>query len=96
MFYVRVGNYTTRDRAMAAQSALVAQGVSTTLVGTSKYGVSVVVTSTNNILFQFDDLGNGTGLGIEPISVNGEKCATWSKDCLYNGGFRFERIGGAS
>ena len=94
MFYVRVGNYTTRDRAMAAQSALVAQGVSTTLVGTSKYGVSVVVTSTNNILFQFDDLGNGTGLGIEPISVNGEKCATWSKDCLYNGGFRFERIKG--
>lgn len=94
MFYVRIGNYTTRDGAVAAQSALAAQGVYTELRGTSGFGVSVVATGTSNILFQYDDLGSGTGLGIEPISVNGEKCATWSKDCLYNGGFRFERING--
>lgn len=93
-FYVRIGNYTTRDGAVAAQSALAAQGVYTELRGTSGFGVSVVATGTSNILFQYDDLGSGTGLGIEPISVNGEKCATWSKDCLYNGGFRFERING--
>lgn len=93
-YYARVGNYTTRDGAVAAQSALAAQGMYTELRGTSGFGVSVVATGTSNILFQYDDLGSGTGLGIEPISVNGEKCATWSKDCLYNGGFRFERING--
>ncbi len=94
MYYARIGNYTTRDGAVSAQSALAAQGIYVELRGTSGFGVNVVATGTNTILFQYDDLGSGTGLGIEPISVNGEKCATWSKDCLYNGGFRFERIGG--
>lgn len=93
-YYARVGNYTSRDGAVAAQSALAAQGVSTQLRGTSEYGVSVVITGTNTILFQYDDLGQGTGLGVEPIQTDGEKCTTWSKDNLYNGGFRFERIGG--
>ena len=94
MYYARIGNYTTRDGAVSAQSALAAQGIYVELRGTSGFGVNVVATGTNTILFQYDDLGSGTGLGIEPSSVNGEKCATWSKDCLYNGGFRFERIGG--
>ena len=93
-FYARVGNYTTRDGAVAAQSSLAAQGVYTELRGTSEYGVSVVITGTNTILFQYDDLGNGTGLGVDPLSVSGEKCVTLSKGALYNGGFRFERIKG--
>ncbi|MDE6261260.1 MAG: SpoIID/LytB domain-containing protein [Oscillospiraceae bacterium] len=93
-FYARVGNYTTRDGAVAAQSNLAAQGVYTELRGTSEYGVSVVITGTNTILFQYDDNGSGTGLGVEPASPNGEKCTTWSKERLYNGGFRFERIKG--
>lgn len=93
-FYARVGNYTTRDQAVAAQSGLAAQGVAATPVGTSEYGVSAVVTGTSTILFQYDDLGQGTGLGVEPIQAGAEKCATWSKDRLYNGGFRFERISG--
>ncbi len=93
-FYARVGNYVTRDGAVAAQSNLAAQGVYTELRGTSEYGVSVVVTGTNTILFQYDDNGSGTGLGVEPLSVSGEKCTTWSKERLYNGGFRFERING--
>ena len=90
-YYARVGNYTTRNGAVAAQSAL---GAGAELCGTSEYGVSVVVTGTNTILFQYDDLGQGTGLGVGPIQTAGEKCTTWSKDNLYNGGFRFERIGG--
>ncbi len=94
VFSARVGNYTTRDGAVAAQAALAAQGVSTTLAGTSAYGVSVVVTGTNTILFQYDDLGQGTGLGVEPIQTGAEKCETLSKGCVYNGGFRFERING--
>ena len=93
-YYARVGNYTTRDGAVAAQSALAAQGVSTQLRGTSEYGVSVVITGTNTILFQYDDLGQGTGLGVEPIQTGGEKCTTLSKGYVYNGGFRFQRIGG--
>ena len=93
-FYARVGNYTTRDGAVAAQSNLAAQGVYTELRGTSEYGISVVITGTNTILFQYDDNGSGTGLGVEPTSLNGEKCTTWSKERLYNGGFRFERIKG--
>jgi len=90
-YYARVGNYTTRDGAVAAQAAL---GAGAQLCGTSGYGVSVVVTGTNTILFQYDDLGSGTGLGVEPIQTGGEKCTTLSKGCVYNGGFRFERIGG--
>lgn len=93
-YYARIGNYTTRDAAVAAQSALAAQGTYTELRGTSGFGVSVVATGTSNILFQYDDLGNGTGLGVEPIQTGAGKCTTWSKDCLYNGGFRFERING--
>lgn len=90
-FYVRVGCYTTSDQANTAQAAL---GVESTLSWTSKFGVNAVVTGTNTILFQYDDNGQGTGLGVEPISTGGEKCSTWSKSYLYNGGFRFERIGG--
>ena len=95
-YYARVGNYTTRDGAVAAQSALAAQGVATELKGTSSYGVNVVITRTNTILFQYDDNGQGAGLGVEPVSVNGEKCVTWCKGFQYNGGFRFERIQGGN
>lgn len=90
-FYVRAGCYTTSDQARAAQASL---GVESTLSWTSKYGVNAVVTGTSTILFQYDDNGQGTGLGVEPIQTGGEKCTTWSKGYLYNGGFRFERING--
>ena len=93
-FYARVGNYTTRDGAVAAQNELAAQGIYAELRGTSAYGVSVVVTGTNTILFQYDDNGAGTGLGIEPNETAGGKYVTLSKGRLYNGGFRFERISG--
>ena len=69
-FHARIGNYTTRDKALAAQTVLAGQGVETVIKGTSVYGLSVVVTGTNDILFQFDDLGEGTGLGIEPNAVD--------------------------
>ena len=95
-FFARIGNFTTRDRAVAAQTALLEQGVETELRGTSEYGVSVVVTGKNTILFQFDDLGKGTGLGVEPNAGGGGAYTTWSKGCLYPGGFRFERIKGGN
>jgi len=90
-YYARVGSYTTADQGRAAQTAL---GAESALCWTSAYGINVVATGTSNILFQYDDNGATTGLGVEPISVNGEKCTTWSKGNYYPGGFRFERIGG--
>lgn len=93
-YYARIGNYTTRDKAVAAQTAWAERGVETVLKGTSEYGVSVVVTGKNTIVFQFDDLGRGTGLGVEPNAAGGGAYTTWSKGCKYYGGFRFERIGG--
>ena len=93
-YFARIGNYTTRDKAEAAQTALLSQGVETEMKGTSVYGVSVVITGTNTILFQFDDLGKGTGLGVEPNAGGSGAYTTWSKGYKYYGGFRFERING--
>ncbi len=90
-YYARVGSYTTRAQAQSAQAAL---GTACELSWTSEYGVSVVATGTSSILFQYDDKGQGTGLGVEPIQVGSEKCTTWSKGFHYPGGFRFERING--
>ena len=94
-YYVRIGNYLTRDSAVAAQENMSAAGVSTSLAGTSAYGISVVRTGTNTILFQYDDNGTGTGLGVEPIpSYDGEKCVSYFKNNRWYGGFRYERING--
>ena len=127
-YYVRIGNYTTENEAADAQAGLEKRGVETELVSVSKYGVNVVITGTSTIVFHFDDLGRGTGLGVEPnaadiwedggeagarndgpdngadgaeeiaqVSVEDSvKYTTWSKNCLYYGGFRFERINGGN
>ena len=99
-YYARIGSYTTRDQAKAAQAAWAEQGVRTEVKGTSQYGVNAVVTGTDTILFQFDDLGSGTGLGVEPDGPGAGdpdvKYITLSKNRLYYGGFRFERIGGGN
>ncbi|MDD6160893.1 MAG: SpoIID/LytB domain-containing protein, partial [Oscillospiraceae bacterium] len=98
-YYARIGNYTDRDSAVAAQSALAGQGISADLKGTSAYGVSVVKTGTNQILFQYDDLGSGTGLGVVGTpEYPGQKCVTLfrlnSESTSWYGGFRYERIDG--
>ncbi|MGM9607872.1 MAG: SpoIID/LytB domain-containing protein [Oscillospiraceae bacterium] len=92
IFYVRVGSYLTKSAAEAA-----AAGIAAEIVGTSSYGVSVVATGTNTILFQYDDLGSGTGLGVQPDQTNGsEKPITWFKGNKWHGGFRYERIDGGN
>jgi len=93
-YYVRIGNYTKRSSAEDAMYELSYEGIDTEIVGTSSYGVSVVVTGTNTILFQYDDNGSGTGLGIEAVCYSGEKSETWFKDYRWYGGFRYERIDG--
>ena len=95
-FYARVGNFTNRNGAVNRQAELSASGVSATIVGTSAYGISAVITGTNTILFQYDDLGEGTGLGVMPNAAGdtGEDFETWFKGYSRRGGFRYERIGG--
>ena len=51
-YYVRVGAYLDKDSALAAQTALGLTAA--TVVGTSSAGVSVVVTGTSTVIFQFD------------------------------------------
>ncbi len=96
VFYSRIGNYTTREKAVEAQAALASQGVEASLKGTTEYGISVVITGTNTILFQYDDLGQGTGLGMEANAGGPGEYVTLSKRCTYVGGFRFERVSGGS
>ena len=95
-YFARIGSYTTDDKATAAQAKLAEQGVETKIKGTSTCGVSVVATGTNRIVFQFDDLGKGTGLGVEPNAAGAGDYATLSKNVVYPGGFRFERINGGN
>lgn len=90
-YYVRIGNYTQRAQ---AENAMYSLGVSTEIVGTSSYGLTVVITGTNTVLFQYDDNGNGKGLGVMPISYDGTKCQTWCTGYRWFGGFRYERVGG--
>jgi len=96
-YYVRIGNYLNRDAAVEAQFSYAQSGVPTELKGTSSYGLSVVVTGTNRIIFQYDDNGSGTGLGVEPIpTYTDEKCSTYYKNKKWYGGFRYERINGGN
>lgn len=90
-YQVRVGAYTTRE---AAQSALNAMGQGS-LVGTSSYGVNVIVTGTSQILFQFDG-GASRDLGILPDVTGASDVRTWFWDIKYRGGFTYRRIDGGN
>lgn len=95
VYYARIGNYLTRDSAVAAQESYAASGVTTELKGTSSYGLNVVVKGTSKVIFQYDDNGSGTGLGVEPIPTEeGQKCLSYFRDVEWHGGFRYQRIDG--
>ena len=88
-YQVRVGNYASN----ADASAALANIPNGSIVGTSAYGVSVVATGTNTILFQYDS-GDETGFGIRPDSSGDPYAITWFADYSYYGAFRYTRIGG--
>ena len=90
-YQVRVGAYTTKE---AAETALAALG-SGEIKGTSSYGVNVVVTGTNQILFQFDG-GSSRCLGIMPDVTGASDVRTWFWDIKYRGGFTYQRIDGGN
>lgn len=104
VFYARIANCASREAALAVQERFAEAGVQAELVGTSSYGVNVVVTGTNTILFQYDDQGSGTGLGIMPDAAGGgEDFVTLFNTSSFGrsnnewyGGFRYERVNGGN
>lgn len=88
-YQVRCGAYTTKEKAQAALDAL-GEG---SIVGTSSYAVTVITTGTDEILYQHDG-GAERPLGVMPDVTGADVVRTWCKGYKYNGGFRYERIGG--
>ncbi|SHH49279.1 stage II sporulation protein D [Sporobacter termitidis DSM 10068] len=90
-FYVCIGSYISAD---AANAAIASGGIggSTVTSGTAST-VTVVVTGTSTILFEFE-YGSTYWLTIMPVSQGGEKCQTWFKGYRYYGGFQYARMDG--
>lgn len=88
-YQVRVGAYPSKEAAEAANS------FGGNLVGTSSYGMSVVKTGTNQILFQYD-CGESGKLAIQPDVTGVGETRTWFADYKYRGGFQYFRRGGGN
>ncbi|MCI8422369.1 MAG: SpoIID/LytB domain-containing protein [Lawsonibacter sp.] len=90
-YQVRVGAYLSKGEAERAQEAM-GQG---TIVGTSAYGVSVVETGTDRVLFQFD-CGASQAFGILPDVTGASDVQTWFSGYKYRGGFAYQRVSGGN
>lgn len=89
-YQVRFGSYAAQEEAQA-----MAEQLGGTAVGTSAYGVSVVKTKTNTILFQFDG-GEQNSLTVKPGTDDTKKTVTYFKGARYYGSFQFRRLGGGN
>lgn len=89
-YQVRVGAFVSKAEAESALAAY-AQGK---IVGTSAYGISVVKTGTNQILFQFDS--GAQPLAVMPDVTGAGDVRTWFQGFKYRGGFSYARIGGGN
>ena len=86
-YQVRSGSFETKEDALR-------YGESGEVVGTSSYGLTVVETGTDHILFQYDE-GQGTKLAIQPGADGARETRTWFSNYNYRGGFEyFRRTGG--
>ena len=90
-YQVRVGAYQSKAGAEGALATM-PQG---SIVGTSSYGMSVVETGGNKILFQFDGGGN-RALGILPDVTGASDVRTWFQGFKYRGGFTYQRVSGGN
>lgn len=88
-FRVCVGNYTS---ASEAEAAMAERGISGTAYTASSSCVTVTVTGTTNILFEFD-YGSTYYLAVRPNS-DGEKAQTWFRGYYYYGDFQYSRLDG--
>lgn len=91
-YQVRIGNYNSKEE---AQRVLENLPDPAQVVGTSAYGMSVVKTGTNQILFQFDD-GESGRLGILPDVTGAGEARTWFSGYKYRGGFQYHRRSGGN
>ena len=90
-YQVRVGAYLSKEGAEGALATM-EQG---TIVGTSSYGINVVETGTDRILFQFD-AGKDQALGVLPDVTGAEDVRTWFSGFKYRGGFTYQRLTGGN
>jgi stage II sporulation protein D len=90
-YQVRVGAYQSKS---GAEGALATMGQGT-IVGTSSYGISVVQTGTDRILFQYDN-GASSALGVMPDVTGATDVRTWFLGLKYRGGFTYQRISGGN
>ncbi|MCI2056669.1 MAG: SpoIID/LytB domain-containing protein [Oscillibacter sp.] len=88
-FYARFGSFASEVEAVAALSA---SGASGTAVSSGSTGVTVTVTKTATILFEFDCQGSQS-LAVQP---QGAGAVTWFKGYKYYGGFEYDRITGGN
>ncbi len=89
-YQVRVGSYASSQ---SAQSALAGMSFNGAVVGTSSYGITVVATGTNRILFQFDG-GASQHFGVMPDVTGAPAPRTWFAGYKYEGGFQYRRMSG--
>lgn len=90
-YQVRVGAYQSKEGAEGALATM-NQG---TIVGTSSYGINVVATGTDQILFQFDN-GSSSALAVLPDVTGASDVRTWFSDYKYRGGFTYQRLSGGN
>ncbi len=90
-FHVRQGAYLDKESATSGLTSMGIEG--STVVGTSSYGVSVVVTGTSTILFQFDG-GSALSLGISPGLEADVTPITHFRGYKYYGDFQYTRKDG--
>ena len=90
-YQVRVGACASAEEAQAIQGAL---GIGD-IVGTSSYGMSVVKTGTNQILFQYDG-GESGALAVQPDVTGADETRTWFAGFKYRGGFQYFRRNGGN
>ena len=88
-YRVRVGAYLSKKDAEAALEEL----EDGTIVGTTSYGMNVVETGTDRILFQYDSTER-PALGILPDVTGEDDVRTWFSGFKYRGGFTYQRISG--
>ena len=86
-----MGSYLTKADAQAALDSMT-QG---TIVGTSSYGINVVETGTDNILFQYDNSSSPT-FAVLPDVTGEDDVRTWFLGFKYRGGFTYQRIDGGN
>ena len=89
---LRFGMFKNKDAAEAAKAQLEsASGQRLETVGASTSCLTVTVTKSSRVLFQFDSAGKT--FGISPVS-DGAKAQTWFKGYKYYGQFSYNRVNG--